>query len=179
MYQNVWVSKFYKDPLQNRHVECWSTFQRMKIPVGRFQVCDALGILFEFEKPPVEHLEVFILLPKEGGELQKFFKTFDSNFQLKNLKEFRHWISKSWRISGGRNACSSSNELLRGKVYWGRYGVWIIRHNPVMCNCSLQCSLRGGGDGYGVSWIGNLGDTQNPWRMLLVDIQCLIVHIMS
>ncbi len=47
----------------------------------------------------------------------------------------------------------------------------------MMCNCSLQCCLRGGGDGYGVSWIGNLGDTQNPYKMLLVDIQCLIVHI--
>jgi len=48
-----------------------------------------------------------------------------------------------------------------------------------MCNCSLQCSSRGGGggDGYGVSWIRNLGDTQNPCRMLFVDIQCLLVHI--
>jgi hypothetical protein len=37
--------------------------------VGSFQVGDALGILFEFEKPPVEHLESFILLPRKGGEL--------------------------------------------------------------------------------------------------------------
>jgi hypothetical protein len=37
--------------------------------MGSFQVSDALGILFEFEKPPVEHLEGFILLPREGGEL--------------------------------------------------------------------------------------------------------------
>jgi hypothetical protein len=49
----------------------------MKIPVGNFQVGDALGILFEFEKPLVEHLEGFILLPKEGGKLQNFFRTFD------------------------------------------------------------------------------------------------------
>jgi hypothetical protein len=35
--------------------------------MGSFQVCDALGILFEFEKPLVEHLEGFILLPREGG----------------------------------------------------------------------------------------------------------------
>jgi len=49
----------------------------MKIPVGNFQVCDALGILFEFEKPHVEHLEDFILLPREGGELQNFFRTLD------------------------------------------------------------------------------------------------------
>jgi len=46
-----------------------------------------------------------------------------------------------------------------------------------MCNCSLQCSLRSGGNDYDVSWIGNLGDAQNPCRMLFVDIQCLIVHI--
>jgi len=40
--------------------------------VGSFQVYDALGILFEFEQPLVEHLEGFILLPREGGELQNF-----------------------------------------------------------------------------------------------------------
>jgi len=50
-------------------MECWSTFQRTKIPVGNFQVYDALGILFDFEKPPIEHLEGFILLVREGGEL--------------------------------------------------------------------------------------------------------------
>jgi hypothetical protein len=37
--------------------------------VGNFQVGDALSILFEFEKPSIEHLEGFILLPKKGGEL--------------------------------------------------------------------------------------------------------------
>ncbi len=115
--QSVRVSKFCKDSLQNLCVECWSTFQRTKIPMGSFQVDDALGILFEFEKSPVEHLEGFILLSREGGELQNFFKTFDWKFQLKNSKEFPHWISKSWRISCGRNVCSSSNELLRRKVY--------------------------------------------------------------
>jgi len=47
----------------------------------------------------------------------------------------------------------------------------------MMCNCNLQCGLRGCGNGYGVSWIENLGDAQNPYRMLLVNIQCLIVHI--
>jgi len=31
-----------------------------------------------------------------------------------------------------------------------------------MCNGSLQRSLRGGGDDYGIKWIGDLGDTQNP-----------------
>ncbi len=85
--------------------------------MGSFQVCDALGILFEFEKPLIEHLEGFILLPREGGELQKIFRTFDWKFQLKNLKEFYHWISKSWRISGGRTVCDNSNELLRKNVY--------------------------------------------------------------
>ncbi len=49
----------------------------------------------------------------------------------------------------------------------------------MMCNGSLQCSLRGGGDGFGISWIRDLGEAQNPQKMLLVDIQCLIVHIMG
>ncbi len=48
-----------------------------------------------------------------------------------------------------------------------------------MYNSSLECSLRGGGDGCDINWIGDLGDAQNPWRMLLVDIQCFIVHITS
>ncbi len=43
----------------------------------------------------------------------------------------------------------------------------------MMCNGSL----RGDGDGCGISWIGDLGDAQNPWRMLLVNIQCFIMHI--
>ncbi len=115
--QSVRVSKFCKDSLQNLCMECWNTFQRTKIPVGSFQVGDALGILFEFEKPPVKHLKGFILLPKESGELQKFFGTFDWKFQLKNSEEFPHWIGKSWRIGGGRNVYSRSNELLRRKVH--------------------------------------------------------------
>jgi hypothetical protein len=45
--------------------------------MGNFQVCDALSILFKLEKPPIEHLESFILLPNEGGELQIFFRTFN------------------------------------------------------------------------------------------------------
>jgi len=48
--------------------------------MGSFQVDDALCILFEFEKPPVKHLEGFILLLREGGELQNFFETFDWKF---------------------------------------------------------------------------------------------------
>jgi hypothetical protein len=36
--------------------------------MGSFQVCDALRILFKLEKPPIEHLEGFIFLLKEGGE---------------------------------------------------------------------------------------------------------------
>jgi hypothetical protein len=39
-------------------------------------------------------------------------------------------------------------------------------HNPMMCNGSL----RSDGDGCGISWIGDLGDAQNPWRMLFTDI---------
>jgi hypothetical protein len=47
----------------------------MKILIGNFLVCDALSILFKLEKPPIEHLEGFILLPRKGGELQKIFRT--------------------------------------------------------------------------------------------------------
>jgi hypothetical protein len=85
--------------------------------MGNFHVCDALGILFELKKPLVEHLEGFIPFLREGGELQNFFKTLDQKFQLKNLKEFPHWFSKSWCIDGGRNVCGNNNELLRRKVY--------------------------------------------------------------
>ncbi len=48
-----------------------------------------------------------------------------------------------------------------------------------MCNGNLQCNLKGGGDGCGISWIGDLGDAPNPQRMLFIDIQCLIMHIMG
>jgi hypothetical protein len=89
----------------------------MKIPLGSFHVCDALNILFELEKPPIKHFEGFILLPREGGELQNFFRTTNRKFQLKNSKEFPHLINKSWCIDGGRNVCGSNNELLRKKVY--------------------------------------------------------------
>ncbi len=56
--------------------------------MGSFQACDALSILFKLEKPLVEHLEGFILLPREGGKLQFFFKILDRKFQLKNSKKF-------------------------------------------------------------------------------------------
>jgi hypothetical protein len=78
--QSVKVSKFYQNPLQNLCMECRNTFQRTKIPMDSFQVCDVLSILFELEKPLVEHLEGFILLSKESGKLQNFLKTFDRKF---------------------------------------------------------------------------------------------------
>jgi hypothetical protein len=55
--------------------------------MGSFQVCDALSILFELEKPPVEYFEGFILLLKESSKLQFFFKTLDWKFQLKRTQE--------------------------------------------------------------------------------------------
>jgi len=69
--------------------------------------------------------------------------------------------------------------LLRRKVYWSRYRIWIIRHNPMMCNGSSHCNLRANCDGYGISWIGDLSDIQYPPKMLFVDIQCLIMHIVG
>ncbi len=119
--QSVRFSKFYKNPLPNLCMECQNTFQWTKIPMGSFQVCDVLNILFELDKPHVEHFEGFIPLLREGGELQFFFKTLNRKFQLKNSKEFPHWINKSWRIDGGRNVCNNNNELLRKKVYWSGY----------------------------------------------------------
>jgi hypothetical protein len=85
--------------------------------MGSFYVCDALSIFFKLEKLHVEHFEGFILLPKEGGKLQIFFKTFNKKFQLKNSKKFSHGIGKRWCIDGGRNVCNNNNELLRRKVY--------------------------------------------------------------
>jgi hypothetical protein len=41
----------------------------MKISMGNFQVCDALSILFKLEKPLIEHLEGFILMPRESGKM--------------------------------------------------------------------------------------------------------------
>jgi hypothetical protein len=58
--------------------------------MGSFQVCDALSIPFKLEKLLVEHLEGFIFLLKEGGELQKIFRTLNHKFQLKNSKKFPH-----------------------------------------------------------------------------------------
>jgi len=48
--------------------------------MGNFQVCDALNILFKLEKPPIKHFEGFILLLRESGELQNFFRTLDQKF---------------------------------------------------------------------------------------------------
>jgi hypothetical protein len=76
-----------------------------------------LNILFKLEKLLIQHLEGFIFLPKEGGELHNFFNTFKRKFQLKNSKEFPHWINKSSCIDGGKNVCGSNNELLKKNVY--------------------------------------------------------------
>jgi hypothetical protein len=85
--------------------------------MGSFQVCDAMSILFKLERPLGEHLKGFILLPRESGKLEKFFKTLNRKFQFKNSKEFPHWIGKSLCIDGGRNVCDNNNELLRIKIY--------------------------------------------------------------
>jgi hypothetical protein len=63
--------------------------------MDNFQVYDALSIIFKLEKPLVEHLEGFILLSREGGELQKNFNILNRKFQFRKSKEFPHWINKS------------------------------------------------------------------------------------
>jgi hypothetical protein len=50
-------------------MEFQNTFQWTKIPMGNFQVCDALNIFFKLEKPHVEQLQGFMLLSKERDEL--------------------------------------------------------------------------------------------------------------
>jgi hypothetical protein len=85
--------------------------------MGSFQVCDALSILFKLEKPPIKHLEGFILLSIEGGKLQFFLKTFNRKFKLKNSEEFPHWINKSWYIDCGKNFCGNNDESLKKNVY--------------------------------------------------------------
>jgi len=50
-------------------MDCRNTFQRTKIPMGNLSIFDALSVLFELEKRPLEHIEGFILLSKKGHEL--------------------------------------------------------------------------------------------------------------
>ncbi len=119
--------------------------------MGNFQVCDVFIILFKLEKPHIKHLEGFILLPREGGELQNVLRTINRELQLKNSKEFPHWISKSWCIIGGRIVYAISTKLFKRKVYSSKYQIWIIGHIPMMCNGNLYCNLRGGGNGCGIS----------------------------
>jgi len=47
--------------------------------MGNFQVYDAFSILFQFEKPHVEHLEGFIFLSKKSGKLNFFSKLLIGN----------------------------------------------------------------------------------------------------
>jgi hypothetical protein len=44
-----------------------------------------------------------------------------------------------------------------------------------MAACNAACD----DNDYGINWIRDLSDAQNPWRMLLIDIQCFIMHITS
>ncbi len=73
----------------------------MKIPVGSFQVCDALSIFFKLKKPHVKHLEGFILQSKKGGKLQKKFRTLNGKFQLKNSKELPIGSTKAGALMVG------------------------------------------------------------------------------
>ncbi len=86
---------FAKKPLQNLRMECQSTFQRMKILMASFQVCDAMSILFKFEKPPIEHLEGFILLPKETVNCKFFLKLLTGNF---NSRTWNNSPTKSVKV---------------------------------------------------------------------------------
>jgi hypothetical protein len=67
--QSVQISKFCKKPIAKLAHGMLEYFQRTKILMGSFQVCDALSIFFKLDKAPLEHFEGFIFLSKEGGEL--------------------------------------------------------------------------------------------------------------
>jgi hypothetical protein len=54
--------------------------------MGSFQVYDALSIIFKLEKPSMEHLEGFILLPRESGKLQIFSEFFTENSSSRTRK---------------------------------------------------------------------------------------------
>jgi len=58
----------------------------MEIPMGSFQVCDVMNIVFKLEKPLVEHFEGFILLLRERGELQKFFQNSSLEIPTQELE---------------------------------------------------------------------------------------------
>jgi hypothetical protein len=58
----------------------------MEIPMGSFQVCDVMNIVFKLEKPLVEHFEGFILLLREKGELQKFFQNSSLEIPTQELE---------------------------------------------------------------------------------------------
>jgi hypothetical protein len=63
--------------------------------MGSFQVYDALSILFKLQKPPIKHLEGFILLTRESGKLENFLRPLDRKFQFKNSKKFPHGSAKA------------------------------------------------------------------------------------
>jgi hypothetical protein len=58
----------------------------MKVSMGSLQV-SSLSILFKLEKPPVEHFEGFIFLPKEGGKPKNFLELLigNSSSRTKNI----------------------------------------------------------------------------------------------
>jgi hypothetical protein len=70
--------------------------------MGSFQVCSALNTFFKLEKPPIEHLEGFIILPKKGDKLHNFIRIFDQKFQFKNSKESPTGSTKVSALMVGR-----------------------------------------------------------------------------
>jgi hypothetical protein len=65
--------------------------------MGNFQVYDALSIFFELEKLHVEHLDGFIFLSRESGELQNFF--FELLTRNSNLKTRKNSPTRSAKVN--------------------------------------------------------------------------------
>ncbi len=63
--------------------------------MGNFQVIDALSFLFKLEKLPVEHLNGFILLLREGGELQNFLELLMGNSSSRTQKNSPTGVAKA------------------------------------------------------------------------------------
>jgi hypothetical protein len=82
--------------------------------MGNFQVCDALSILFELEKFPIEHLEGLIFYRELGifcCEFPHFFASFAESWALNSLKEMVPGLLLNFLIL--------LEELLTSMVYMG------------------------------------------------------------
>ncbi len=115
--------------------------------------------------------------------------------KVANCRIFSEFLTRNSSSKTQKNSPTGSakaNALMVGGMfaveamnYWGerftKVGTMsgLLGIVPWCAIAACNAAFRSNGDGCGLSWIGDLNDTQNPWRMLLIDIQCFIVHIMG